>query len=57
MGIEVVYTVIQSLTKDGRDLSRDYKISGFHIPPGSWDAKVWYTRQQSSKYLRAYTAY
>eukprot|EP01024_Parvocaulis_polyphysoides_P016887 TRINITY_DN17485_c1_g2_i3.p2 TRINITY_DN17485_c1_g2~~TRINITY_DN17485_c1_g2_i3.p2 ORF type:complete len:230 (-),score=5.97 TRINITY_DN17485_c1_g2_i3:77-766(-) len=39
-GIEVIYTVIQSLTKDGRDRSMDYKISGFHVPPNSWDAQV-----------------
>jgi ureidoacrylate peracid hydrolase len=26
-GVEVMYTVIQSLTKDGRDRSLDYKIS------------------------------
>lgn len=38
--LEVMYTVIQSLTKDGRDRSLDYKISGFHVPPGSFDAKV-----------------
>lgn len=38
--VEIMYTVIQSLTKDGRDRSNDYKISGFHVPPGSWDAKV-----------------
>ena len=39
-GIEVMYTTIESLTKDGRDRSLDYKISGFHVPKGSWDAKV-----------------
>lgn len=39
-GIEVMYTVIQSLTADGRDQSLDYKISGFHVPPGSFDAEV-----------------
>lgn len=26
--VEVIYTVMQSLTKDGRDRSLDYKISG-----------------------------
>ena len=40
-GIEVMYTVIQSLTADGRDQSLDYKISGFHVPPGSFDAEVY----------------
>ena len=39
-GIEVMYTVIESLTKDGRDRSLDYKISGLHVPRGSWDARV-----------------
>uniref|UniRef100_A0A7S0S0R6 Isochorismatase-like domain-containing protein n=1 Tax=Chlamydomonas leiostraca TaxID=1034604 RepID=A0A7S0S0R6_9CHLO len=39
-GVEVMYTVIQSLTSDGRDRSLDYRISGFHVAPGSWDAKV-----------------
>jgi ureidoacrylate peracid hydrolase len=39
-GIEVLYTVIESLTKDGRDRSLDYKISGLHAPKGSWDARV-----------------
>jgi nicotinamidase-related amidase len=38
--IEVVYTVIQSLTRDGRDRSLDYKISGFHFQPGSQEAQV-----------------
>jgi nicotinamidase-related amidase len=38
--IEVLYTVIASLTSDGRDRSLDYKISGFHVPPGSDDARV-----------------
>jgi ureidoacrylate peracid hydrolase len=39
-GIEVLYTTIESLTKDGRDRSLDYKITGFHVPKGSWDGKV-----------------
>ncbi|MDE1172757.1 MAG: cysteine hydrolase [Parvibaculaceae bacterium] len=39
-GIEVMYTVICSLTKDGRDRSLDYKITGFNVPAGSWDGKV-----------------
>lgn len=38
--IEVMYTVIESLTKDGRDRSLDYKITGLNVPKGSWDAKV-----------------
>jgi ureidoacrylate peracid hydrolase len=39
-GIEVLYTVIESLTQDGRDRSLDYKISGLHVPHGHWGAKV-----------------
>ena len=39
-GVEVLYTVIESLTRDGRDNSLDYKISGLHVPRGSWDGKV-----------------
>jgi len=38
--VEVLYTVIESLTKDGRDRSLDHKISGISVPRGSWDAKV-----------------
>lgn len=38
--IEVMYTVIESLTRDGRDRSLDYKITGFNVPRGSWDARV-----------------
>jgi len=38
--IEVIYTVIASLTLDGRDLSLDYKISGLFCPKGSRDAQV-----------------
>lgn len=39
-GIEILYTTIESLTKDGRDRSLDYKITGFNVPKGSWDGKV-----------------
>ena len=39
-GIEVLYTVIESLTEDGRDRSLDYKITGFNVPKGSLDARV-----------------
>jgi len=38
--IEVMYTVIEALTRDGRDQSLDYKISRLFVPRGSWDAKV-----------------
>jgi ureidoacrylate peracid hydrolase len=39
-GIEVMYTVIESLTLDGRDMGLDYKISGLFCPKGSRDARV-----------------
>ncbi|MGY2811988.1 isochorismatase family cysteine hydrolase [Bradyrhizobium sp. USDA 4506] len=39
-GIEVLYTTIESLTKDGRDRGLNYKIVGFNVPRGSWDGKV-----------------
>ena len=39
-GIEILYTIIESLTADGRDRSLDYKITGFNVPKGSWDAQV-----------------
>jgi ureidoacrylate peracid hydrolase len=39
-GIEVMYTIIRNLTKDGRDRSLDYKITGFNVPPDSWDGQV-----------------
>jgi ureidoacrylate peracid hydrolase len=39
-GIEVAYTVIESMTADGRDRSLDYKISGFNVPKGSKDARM-----------------
>jgi ureidoacrylate peracid hydrolase len=38
--IEVIYTVIESLTLDGRDMGLDYKISGLFCPKGSRDARV-----------------
>jgi len=38
--IEVLYTTIESMTMDGRDRSLDYKISGFNVAKGSWDAQV-----------------
>lgn len=53
--IEVMYTVIQSVTADGRERSLDYKISGFHVPPGCWDAKVLYTCIFTYTYYLQYT--
>jgi len=39
-GVEVMYTVIESLTLDGREMGLDYKISRLFCPKGSRDAKV-----------------
>lgn len=39
-GAEIVYTVIESLTRDGRDRSLDYKQTDFHFAPGSPHTKV-----------------
>ncbi|MEM0906644.1 MAG: isochorismatase family cysteine hydrolase [Pseudomonadota bacterium] len=39
-GIDVIYTVIEALTEDGRDISLDHKISKIFVPKGSFDAKV-----------------
>ena len=39
-GIEVIYTVIECLTLDGRDRGLDYKISGIFAAKGSWEAEV-----------------
>ena len=39
-GAEVVYTVMENATRDGRDRSLDYKLSGFFIAKGSRDARV-----------------
>ena len=40
VGIEVVYTVVENLTADGRDRSLDYKLSDFFVPKGSHGARV-----------------
>ena len=39
-GVEVIYTVIESLTRDGRDRSLDHKLSDIFIPKGSELAEV-----------------
>lgn len=39
-GVEVMYTVIEALTRDGRDLSLDYKISRIFCAKGSRDAEM-----------------
>lgn len=33
-GVEVIHTIIQSLTADGRDRSPDHRLSGLHVAPG-----------------------
>lgn len=38
--VEVMYTLIESMTIDGRDRSLDYKITGFNVPKGSKDARM-----------------
>ena len=38
--VEVIYTVVEALTLDGRDRSLDYKVSGIFVPKGSWQAEV-----------------
>jgi ureidoacrylate peracid hydrolase len=38
--IEIVYAAVENMTRDGRDRSLDYKISGIDVPRGSWDARV-----------------
>lgn len=39
-GAEVIYTIIESLTADGRDRSLDHKLSGIHVPRGHPDARM-----------------
>ncbi len=39
-GAEVMYTVMENLTRDGRDRSLDYKLSNLSVAKGSWEAKV-----------------
>ena len=61
-GVEVMYTTIESLTKDGRDRSLDYKITGFNVPKGSWDGRpldalapgedeIWLPKNSSSVFV------
>ncbi|GAB5376669.1 MAG: cysteine hydrolase [Acuticoccus sp.] len=39
-GLEVIYTVIEALTQDGRDIGLDHKISGLFVPKGAFEAGV-----------------
>jgi ureidoacrylate peracid hydrolase len=38
--IEVLYTVVECYTLDGRDRSLDYKVSGIFFAKGAWEAQV-----------------
>lgn len=66
--IEIIYTTIESLTRDGRDRSLDYKITGFNVPKGSWDGKVideiapsedeiWLPKSSSSVFISTHIDY
>lgn len=33
-GVQVMHTIIESLTRDGRDRSMDHQLSGIHVPKG-----------------------
>lgn len=39
-GVEVMFTVIEALTRDGRDVGLDHKISGIFVPKGAFEARV-----------------
>ncbi len=39
-GCEVLHTIIESLTLDGRDRSLDHKLSDMHVPKGSPNGQV-----------------
>ena len=40
LGVEIIYTTIESLTKDGRDRSLDHKLSNIFVRKGSWEGRV-----------------
>ena len=40
LNIEVMHTVIESLTQDGRDRSIDHRLSGMNVPKGAEGAEV-----------------
>ena len=40
VGVEVIHTKIESLTRDGRDRSLEHRSLGIHHPPGSKDAQI-----------------
>lgn len=37
-GVEVMHTIIRSLTNDGRDRSLDHRLTPIHLPPGALEA-------------------
>ena len=37
-GIEVIHTIVRSLTQDGRDRSLDHKLTPIHLPPDAPEA-------------------
>lgn len=39
-GVEVLFTIVECYTLDGRDRSLDYKVSGIFFAKGSWEAQV-----------------
>lgn len=39
-GIEVLHTMIESLTLDGRDRSLDHKLSNIHVPRGAPEGRI-----------------
>lgn len=39
-GVQVIHTIIQSVTDDGRDRSRDHKLSGIHIRKDFPDGRI-----------------
>ena len=39
-GVEVVHTIIESLTRDGRDRSLDHKLSDIHVPRGAPEGRI-----------------
>lgn len=39
-GVEVLHTLIRSLTRDGRDRSLDHKLSAIHVPPDAPEGAI-----------------
>ena len=39
-GENVLHTIIESLTADGRDRSLDHKLSGIHVPKGAPEGRI-----------------